>query len=901
MVGSLLHRDAELAAIGEVAAEVSAGRPASLVIEGERGTGKTALLYAAARRAHEIGTLLLARCHPSEQDFPFAMLRQLFDRPDPPPSEPVHGTLDGYFQTARTLATRRPVIIALDDIGAADLPSLRWGAYLARRLHQMSVALIVTRQADDRAGDELVSDLRSVPFHRSIRPRPLCGACTSELLAEEYGVPVDGGLATACHELARGNPLVLRNLARRLREAAVPPDGPPERVREHAVDTLAATTVAWLGERDPGALELAEFLAVLGDRGDLATAAVLAGQGEAAAARARPVLRRAGLLGGDPPDRFGHRLVRDAVLKRAGASRREELHDRAATLLFRLGAPARHAADHLVSVGPAGRDWAVPVLSQAAREAGASGEWPEAAGYLLRALTEYTDPEPELSSAVLADLAAVELQYHLPACARHVDAAIRLAPDAELRCRAALTVANPVFALCAPASAGAFAEVADHLAGPGRTADRHGHQLLLATAQALLAGEASTARTATRLAAAAGHPPRQAFSAALAVVSAATGARRARVQRLVSRCGGVPGPDSPSLALCALAQAWAEAFADAERLAKQAVRTAASAPEEALARLVGADLACRRGELAAALEPARDAARLANQSGATDLATAAAALAARVHLERGETDDARALLGRTGGSASHPLLWSTHALAAGMLAAVDGDDAGALRWFVACGQRLTAAGVTNPACSPWRTLAATAHLALGQPEAARVIALDEVRLARRWGARGTLGRALSTAAATRGARAGLNLQLRAVDLLAGPDHRLEYARALVRLGTAHHNIGSKQAAREVFGRARKVARECGAARLAQEAGARTRRPRPPTRGTDAPGTAVMTNQELRVAELVAAGLSNLEVANALLISKRTVDTHLVHMYRKLGIRSRRQLIDILGGDRARTD
>jgi DNA-binding CsgD family transcriptional regulator len=61
------------------------------------------------------------------------------------------------------------------------------------------------------------------------------------------------------------------------------------------------------------------------------------------------------------------------------------------------------------------------------------------------------------------------------------------------------------------------------------------------------------------------------------------------------------------------------------------------------------------------------------------------------------------------------------------------------------------------------------------------------------------------------------------------------------------------------------------------------------------GSLVLTASELRVAQLVVGGMRNLEVADALSISKRTVDTHLANLYRKLGIRSRASLGDALRG------
>jgi DNA-binding CsgD family transcriptional regulator len=69
--------------------------------------------------------------------------------------------------------------------------------------------------------------------------------------------------------------------------------------------------------------------------------------------------------------------------------------------------------------------------------------------------------------------------------------------------------------------------------------------------------------------------------------------------------------------------------------------------------------------------------------------------------------------------------------------------------------------------------------------------------------------------------------------------------------------------------------------------------RAPAGGTAA-GRTLLTPAELRVVELVVRGHSSLEVAENLFLSKRTVDTHLGRIYRKLKIRSRHELIVALG-------
>jgi DNA-binding CsgD family transcriptional regulator len=58
---------------------------------------------------------------------------------------------------------------------------------------------------------------------------------------------------------------------------------------------------------------------------------------------------------------------------------------------------------------------------------------------------------------------------------------------------------------------------------------------------------------------------------------------------------------------------------------------------------------------------------------------------------------------------------------------------------------------------------------------------------------------------------------------------------------------------------------------------------------------VLTPAELRVAQLAAGGRTNREVAQALFVSLRTVETHLTHVYQKLDLKSRTELARALRG------
>jgi DNA-binding NarL/FixJ family response regulator len=136
---------------------------------------------------------------------------------------------------------------------------------------------------------------------------------------------------------------------------------------------------------------------------------------------------------------------------------------------------------------------------------------------------------------------------------------------------------------------------------------------------------------------------------------------------------------------------------------------------------------------------------------------------------------------------------------------------------------------------------------------------------------------------------GLALMQESVSTLAGSAATLERARALTDLGAALRRLGRRVDARDPLRTAVELAVRCGAEMLAQRArnellqtGAHPQRDR-----LTGPGS--LTPSEDRVARMAAAGRSNPEIAQALFLTRRTVETHLTHAYQKLGIRSREEL------------
>jgi DNA-binding CsgD family transcriptional regulator len=158
--------------------------------------------------------------------------------------------------------------------------------------------------------------------------------------------------------------------------------------------------------------------------------------------------------------------------------------------------------------------------------------------------------------------------------------------------------------------------------------------------------------------------------------------------------------------------------------------------------------------------------------------------------------------------------------------------------------------------------------------------------------------ALSALGALDGGDQGLARLTEAVELLDGTPARLEQARALVNLGAGLRRRDQPIAARTPLATGLDLAHRCGAVSLAEAAraelvatGARPRR-------ASLSGPGALTPAELRTAEMASAGMTNRDVAQALFVSTKTVETQLSQAYAKLGIASRAELADALRPDSA---
>ena len=288
----LIGRAHERAQIERLLAGARLGTSGVLVVAGEPGIGKTALLEHAIERAASMG-VLRARGVESEAEIPFAgllaLLRPALDRLDdipPPQAAALRGALglapgverDRFLIGAATLsllaahAERQPLLVAIDDAHWLDESSLAAILFAVRRLLADAVATLLTVRSGEAspAPDAFLPTLQLEGLDRET-----AGA----VLEQHAGRPLPPGTADRLFEATLGNPLALVELA------AAAADEPDERA--FGIETSVERAFARRVESLPGPARRALALAAAEDAGDLAVLGP-------AATRARPRPRRSG-------------------------------------------------------------------------------------------------------------------------------------------------------------------------------------------------------------------------------------------------------------------------------------------------------------------------------------------------------------------------------------------------------------------------------------------------------------------------------------------------------------------------------------------------------------------------------------------------------------------------------
>jgi DNA-binding CsgD family transcriptional regulator/Flp pilus assembly protein TadD len=937
----LLERDTELAALTEAVAQATSGRGGVALVEGPAGIGKSSLLSCALDHARRSGlTTGRARGSELETDFAFGVVRQLYEplveklddggraelftgaasvvRPlvdvrfagdADGPIDP-HAALHGLYWLTVGLAAASPVVLAVDDLHWADPPSLRFLAYLANRVEELPVLVLLgTRPVGADAPTEVIATMRAQPATSLLRLRPLSEPAVAAAVTAELG-SAHPDFTASCWTATKGNPLLVRELISRLRDDGVEPsEHEAPRVQEVAPDSAARWVGRWLRQVPEAAAVTAGALAVLGDRADLDALAAVLGITRADAASAVDELRRAELL--DPHTLgFTHPLVRSAVYDGLGPTEQGRLHRAAAEVLARTGAPEEEVGLHLVKTPPAGDPEAARALCRCARRAYRAGALDVAVRYLDRAWAEppgevdavgvlvergrtrvadadmggYDDLRAAMvrsSDPVEQARVALQLGRSLMAWLRMVEAAevvqagLRHLGDREPELREQLEAT--LFIACVP-------DFRLHTEALNRRVHELVHRSDQVTDPLMLA--------ALAVSASARNPP---GSRAVAL------AERALADPTFSYASDPLGMAAATIALLhvgRLRQAddvWSRVIADPRNRGSVAPQ-GFSLTMRALIMLRVGQIPRAESYAGTALERLMDT--VGDHSGGQLTSVLPFIVWARTEacLERGALDEASTLLTTFGLTGDVPNMYGFNNIleVRGRLRAAQNRPAEALVDLRECGRRYEQDGVVNPAVCPWRTTLSASLLAMGEREEALEVIDVEIAHARAFEVPRELGMALRAAGVVRGGDAGIDQLREAVAVLETSHARLEHARALCDLGAALRRAGHRTDARNPLRDAVDLAQHCGATALVSRGhdelvatGARPRR-------LAVTGVESLTTAERRVADLAAEGLTNRDIAQALFVTEKTVEGHLGHAFVKLGLTSRSQLARVLG-------
>jgi DNA-binding CsgD family transcriptional regulator len=316
-----------LAEAGRVLADAAAGTGGLLLIGGPAGIGKTRLCEEATAAA--TAPVRWGRCVDDPGAPPLWPWRRLLGElavPPEPGPDPVSARFRFVAAAADALvaeADAQGLVLVLEDLHWADEASLRLLRHLAGELRQSRLAVLATYR-DTEPGPllgDLLPDLLRRPGSLGLTLPPLTEPDVRAFLAHQR--PAGDGEVRDALRRSGGNPLYLRAVVR----SAASGDGGRAQLGH-----LVRTTVAAL---DPGARELLAMAAVLGEEVDGEVLARMSHMDSAIVARALDQAVRARVLVpvGAGLRRFAHAVVRDGIYADLDPSVRESLHARAAVAL----------------------------------------------------------------------------------------------------------------------------------------------------------------------------------------------------------------------------------------------------------------------------------------------------------------------------------------------------------------------------------------------------------------------------------------------------------------------------------------------------------------------------------------------------------------------------------------
>ena len=917
----LVERDKELADLESLLHD-GAGRCRIALVSGAVGTGKTELLDTFVERAATRGALTLtvsgrATEHAIALDPLEMLLRQasaaraeqapcLPQTPDaadlpevPEAARDWYRLLNRLDEGLTGISARRQVVIAVDDVDAADASCVTGLVHLARRLRRADVLFVLTASAHEQDPLWRVELLR-LPGSRLVPLSPFTAGGVERVLAHHFGEPAAAARAAAFHELSGGNPLLLSALIHDDVRAA---SAEPRRGEPAAGDLFNEAVLTCLRRVGPYTARVARAVAVL-ERTELAGR--LARICAAEAGRAVAELTAIGLVrdGG-----VRHRQAREAILLSIPAEERRALRISAARLLHEAGTPETEVAPHLLEARLGDEPWMAGTLLAAGRQ-------------MLRAdqvatAIRFLEAAERVAAGANDRLAATLLLAKARCRASPLSAAPHLAPLLSALCDGRLDQRDVPFVLRLLLWHGRLADVRTALR-QGRPDDPTALTLtdwtraycpdLLAperprngTAQNG-AAQNGTAPAGSRTGRSARRPNRlQAQVTGLLSEVLTGGGSDVRIGELaeVVLRGSVLDDDSLDSVEAALLALIHSDRADravpwCDKLLAEAERRRAPAWQAQLGALRG-EAALRLGDPRAAQEYCLAAlAQLPPRSWGVavggPLGTLVLALAATGRYQEAEHWLAQPV--------PEPMFQTRYGLhyryARGQLCLETKRLYTALEDFAACGDLMARWGIDTPALVPWRAATASVLVHLGERAQARQLAQEQLSQPGAGRLR-TRGFSLRVLAKTSPLEERPKLLQKAAACLQSAGDQLELARTVAELALTRRALGQIPSADKLIAQAARLAEECGALPLRKALQEVSSRPvARPAADAERRAGSVLTDAERRVASLAAGGLTNREIAQRLRITVSTVEQHLTRVYRKLRISSRNDLARSVG-------
>jgi DNA-binding CsgD family transcriptional regulator len=888
--------------------QASLGHGRILVVEGHRGVGKSTFLSEAARHATARGFKVASgRGRAGEHAAPGSAVWAAVIRCAPALSERRDAG-----ELVASILSLAPFALILDDAHLVDELSFRLIDELAERIRSRAAMIVIaaTPHLVDARALGVINALRTHEYATTIRLHALDDDAATDLI--RAALPgADPDFCAECNELTGGNPFLLSELAAWVGANRIAPAAgaahralaplPPLAIREFVRRQL--------DDIGTDARALAAAIAISERPLTLAQGARLAGLDGKQSLNAVEALLESGIAVPGEVLSFAAPLTADCLRAETPEAVAADLHRRVADMALSGDLSGASSSHHLLLAAPTGSTEVVDRLVELADGEVAGGNLGQARTLIRRAIAERAE-ERSATPHLVARLGLVDLLEGRPGSTPRLAAAIAGLDSSRDRADALLKLGVSQVAAGAPHAAWLSFDAARDLVDDADPLRARAEVSSLLTR--LLVPEARDGAAARiEVLALAPEVESRPHGAELLMAHAwqrlCRGAPSVEVARLADRALAMPTP-GPSIngylgTTGAILFAIVDDFDRAHRICDTCARAARERGlllAERSIELARAVALLHQGRLLDAADLARSLLGSDNGSHRFHAAEASAILASALH-EQGNHDEAEQII--RAALAAAPADEPRGLLLLEVSARVSlerGELAQALRLVAEAQSLATALGVANPALVAWQPTAARCYKAVGQSRRGAALAQEALEVAESFGMPRAIALALRTKASIEGPPGEIDLLKAALEVTETSDAELERAKVLLSYGDALHRAGRDELARKPLRAGIGLADRLGAKSISRRGLATLRAAGGRPRRTRMAGPEALTPAERHVVDLAAAGATNREIAEALVITRKTVEWHLKKVFVKLDISSRDQIPEVMESERPRS-